>query len=191
MTVNRDHSKRIARMRMSLEGLSVGDAFGERFFLHPNVVESLIEDRAMPHSPWPCTDDTVMALSIVDVLEEHGEIHQDQLATYFASRYSADPARGYGRTAHHILRNIAAGEDWRDVAPAAFSDGMGSKGNGSAMRSAPLCAYFENDAAPRRNRPPYRPKSHMLTSKAVLERWQSLLRPRPSRHYCPARSCSQ
>jgi ADP-ribosylglycohydrolase len=146
MTNSHEHSKRIARMRVSLEGLSVGDAFGERFFLHPNVVESLIEDRAMPRSPWPCTDDTVMALSIVDVLEEHGEIQQDKLATYFASRYSADPGRGYGPTAHRILRNIAAGEDWREVAPAAF-DGMGSMGNGGAMRAAPIGAYFENDAA--------------------------------------------
>src|SRR6478735_1597090 len=144
MTNNQDHSKRIARAKRSLEGLSVGDAFGERFFLHPNVVDSLIEDRAMPRAPWACTDDTVMALSVVEVLEEHGEIHQDKLATYFASRYSADPQRGYGRTAHHILRGIAAGDDWRDVARAAF-DGMGSMGNGGAMRAAPIGAYFEND----------------------------------------------
>jgi ADP-ribosylglycohydrolase len=128
-----------------LDGLSVGDSFGERFFIHPDVVESLIEDRAMPRAPWACTDDTIMALSIVEVLEEHGEIHQDKLAAYFALRYSADPQRGYGRTARRILRSIAAGENWRDVAPAAF-EGMGSMGNGGAMRAAPIGAYFENDA---------------------------------------------
>jgi ADP-ribosylglycohydrolase len=145
MTNNHDNSKRIARMRVSLEGLSVGDAFGERFFLHPDAVECLIEDRTLPRAPWSCTDDTIMALSIVEVLEEHGEIHQDKLATYFASRYSADPRRGYGATAHRILRSIAAGENWREVAPAAF-EGMGSMGNGGAMRAAPIGAYFENDA---------------------------------------------
>src|ERR1700750_647416 len=124
MTNNHDHLKRIARAKKSPEGLSVGDAFGERFFIHPDVVESLIEDRAIPRAPWACTDDTIMALSIVDVLEEHGEIHQDKLATYFASGYSADPQRGYGATAHRILRSIGAGESWRTVAPAAF-EGMG------------------------------------------------------------------
>ncbi len=33
------------RMRLSLDGLSVGDAFGEGFFSNPNVVEGLIAAR--------------------------------------------------------------------------------------------------------------------------------------------------
>ncbi|ACC80064.1 ADP-ribosylglycohydrolase family protein [Nostoc punctiforme] len=53
---------RLLRAQSSLEGLSVGDAFGERFFLHPDVVESLIVSRAIPASPWYYTDDTQMAL---------------------------------------------------------------------------------------------------------------------------------
>ncbi|MEH2273378.1 MAG: hypothetical protein V7K40_00740 [Nostoc sp.] len=35
----------------SLEGLSVGNAFGERFFLHPDVAENLIVARPIPASP--------------------------------------------------------------------------------------------------------------------------------------------
>ncbi|WP_292772576.1 hypothetical protein [Nostoc sp. NOS(2021)] len=42
---------RLIRAQHSLEGLSVGDAFGERFFLHPDVAENLIVARAIPASP--------------------------------------------------------------------------------------------------------------------------------------------
>ena len=52
--------------------------------------------------------------------------------------------RGYGGTAHSILRSIGEGQDWRDVASGAF-DGMGSMGNGAAMRVAPVGAYFADD----------------------------------------------
>lgn len=49
------------RARIALEGLSVGDAFGERFFVHPDVVGRLIMEWALPAPPWPYTDDTEMA----------------------------------------------------------------------------------------------------------------------------------
>ena len=140
------HAARMARARTSLEGLSLGDAFGERFFVSPSTVEGLIAQRAMPAAPWRCTDDTVMALSIVDVLEEHGGIDQERLAHHFGRRYLADRHRGYGPTAHDILLAIAQGEPWQRAAGDVF-DGTGSMGNGGAMRVAPVGAYFENDPA--------------------------------------------
>jgi len=48
----------IQRARCSLEGLSVGDAFGETFFINPDVVEGLIEQRALASRTWNYTDDT-------------------------------------------------------------------------------------------------------------------------------------
>jgi hypothetical protein len=84
--------ERLARARASLRGLSVGDAFGERFFTNPRTVEQLIESRAVPAPPWSYTDDTVMAISIVDVLADLGSIDGDRLADYFAARYRLDPA---------------------------------------------------------------------------------------------------
>lgn len=100
-----DHSTRMARARarISLEGLSVGDAFGERFFANPWTVEDRIDRRSLPRAPWMFTDDTVMAVSIVDVLEEQGRIDPDRLAELFAARYMLDRGRGYGGTAHRIL----------------------------------------------------------------------------------------
>jgi ADP-ribosylglycohydrolase len=126
----------------SLEGLSVGDAFGERFFLHSDVVESLVAARAIPASPWYYTDDTQMALSIVSILRECGEIDQDKLAQSFAKYYVRD--RGYGAAMHKLLVQIQNGEPWQKVASSLF-DGQGSYGNGAAMRVAPVGAYFADD----------------------------------------------
>ena len=47
------HQERLARARQSLEGLSCGDAFGERFFLPEEVALPLIRRRALPAPPWP------------------------------------------------------------------------------------------------------------------------------------------
>lgn len=85
-----------------------------------------------------------MALSIVEQLEAHGEIHQDRLARAFAAKYAADPHRGYGGMAHVLLQAMHQGGDWRNLAPAAF-EGTGSMGNGGAMRAAPIGGYFADD----------------------------------------------
>ncbi|MES2570829.1 MAG: ADP-ribosylglycohydrolase family protein, partial [Verrucomicrobiota bacterium] len=97
-----------------------------------------------PPAPWHYTDDTVMALSVYRCLEEHRGIHRERLAELFASEYRRDWRRGYGGTAHSILRAIGEGASWQDAAGSAFS-GMGSMGNGGAMRVAPLGAYFADD----------------------------------------------
>ena len=137
-----DHDARMDRARLSLAGLSVGDAFGERFFAHPDVVEGLIRSRAIPAPPWRFTDDTMMALSVVEVLGRHGGIDQDDLARSFAARY--DGTRGYGPAMHGLLARIRAGEPWGEASPSLFG-GEGTFGNGAAMRVAPVGAYFADD----------------------------------------------
>jgi ADP-ribosylglycohydrolase len=146
MALPADHLVRLGRARVALEGLSVGDAFGERFFYPSPLVEGLIAVRAVPAPPWGYTDDTEMALAIVEVLEAVGYVNQDLLAGSFARRYVANPRRGYGPTAHEILAAIAVGTPWREAARAPF-DGRGSLGNGGAMRAAPLGAYYADDFA--------------------------------------------
>ncbi len=139
-----DDSASLTRAEISLEGLSIGDAFGQRFFsIQPNL-ESLIRNHAVPAAPWNWTDDTAMALSVVEVLRRRRGIDQDALARCFAERYAAEPARGYGATAHQILRDIGLGVPWRQAAGSVF-EGSGSMGNGAAMRVAPLGGYFADD----------------------------------------------
>jgi len=127
---------------LSLQGLSVGDAFGECFFSHSY---ELVERRELPPPPWRWTDDTYMALSIVETLEKHGGVDQDILAQAFALRYRQESWRGYGGGARHLLSQISKGADWRKAAPALFNGG--SFGNGGAMRAAPVGGYFAGQPA--------------------------------------------
>jgi ADP-ribosylglycohydrolase len=127
------------RARLSLDGLSVGDAFGERFFGPSSEVVQRISRRQLPDAPWTYTDDTEMALSIVEILDERGGIDQDLLAARFANRMQVH--RNYGQGTHAVLCGVKAGHDWRLLTQIGFR-GMGSFGNGAAMRVAPLGAFF-------------------------------------------------
>ncbi len=129
------------RALLSLDGLSIGDAFGENFF-HPQNL-SLIKSRTLPEGMWLWTDDTHMAISIVEVLRDFGTINQDELCKRFARRYMDEPHRGYGSRAHQLLRQVAQGHDWRELSPTIFNGG--SFGNGAAMRAAPIGGYFKDD----------------------------------------------
>lgn len=124
--------------KQSLDGLSVGDAFGELFFRI-----SPFQTASLPPGIWRWTDDTHMALSIVETLEKHGRIDQDFLAQAFARRFTQEPHRGYAGGAIRLLGQIASGGDWRELSPRLF--GGGSFGNGSAMRAAPIGGYFYNE----------------------------------------------
>lgn len=139
-----DHAVRVERMRLSLDGLGLGDALGESFFSRPQAAPRKLAENQIPAGPWFHTDDTEMAISIAAVLKSHGSIHQDALAKRFARRFERDPDRGYGKMTRIQLRQIVAGAEWRDTAANAFG-GQGSMGNGSAMRVAPLGAYFAED----------------------------------------------
>lgn len=132
----------IERAKLSLDGLSVGDAFGQMFF-SPEVAAAT-SNRRLPFGRWQYTDDTEMAISIVDVLSQHGQIEQDALAKCFADRFTTDSYRGYGAGARRLLMEISDGADWR-VASREMFGGSGSFGNGGAMRVAPLGAYFAED----------------------------------------------
>ncbi|RYX84062.1 crystallin J1 [bacterium] len=158
-------SARLTRALNSLEGLSVGDAFGEQFFamnllrfmdnkaahlLNYNeeafneTILKCVRARQLPIAlDWEWTDDTALALEVVAELREHEEIRPDSLARRFSSRYTRDPARGYGFAMYSLLPRLE-NEDWREAAPSLFN-GQGSYGNGSAMRVPPLGAYFADD----------------------------------------------
>jgi ADP-ribosylglycohydrolase len=135
---------RLNRALLSLDGLSVGDAFGQMLSTCARSARGVVGRQVLPSAPWWHTDDTQMAMAIVEELAAHGQIAGDSLAHRFVQRFQADPGRGYGKGARMQLEAIAAGDHWRTTSAAAFN-GRGSKGNGSAMRSAPLGAWFADD----------------------------------------------
>lgn len=150
----------------SLQGLAVGDAFGETFFMSwemavryqesgklagppydfsDDFIAQLIDIREVQPGPWRWTDDTALAIEIVECLASNGEIQCDDLARRFSLRYRGEPNRGYGGAMHSLLPRLSY-EPWHEAAPNLF-DGKGSFGNGAAMRVAPLGAYFCDDLA--------------------------------------------
>jgi len=135
----------IEAARASLLGLAVGDAFGSMLDdFGPELARKAALRLISTKRPWRWTDDTAMAISIVEVLEQHGTIDQDALAAALAARFAREPGRGYGAGAHALLTRVSAGAPWRAEAPALFK-GSGSYGNGAAMRAAPIGAYFAPD----------------------------------------------
>jgi ADP-ribosylglycohydrolase len=132
---------RLERAWASLTGLSVGDALGSQYFLRRDDHLALGDE---PDPPWHWTDDTEMACSVVAALAMHGTIDRDALALDFAER--CEPYRGYGPGGVALLQSIRDGTPWR-VAAASLGHGRGSAGNASAMRVAPLGAYFADDPA--------------------------------------------
>ncbi|ADD40143.1 ADP-ribosylglycohydrolase family protein [Stackebrandtia nassauensis] len=156
-----DTATRDRRAAASLVGLSAGDAYGNQFFdldawrqipcpgrlrqtpvYEPGHVESFLKAKLLPGGQWPWTDDSEMAFGIVAELRRNGEIDPDVLAATWASHYQLP--RDYGLSALRILDGVSEGGDWRPLSRSAF-DGAGSLGNGSAMRIAPLGAWFADD----------------------------------------------
>src|SRR5690606_4799805 len=139
------HAARMVSAHRSLLGLSVGDAFGERFFVPPiDIATWLSERRVGAEPPWRWTDDTAMAIAIVEILDELGTLAPDPLAERLAAPHWHEPWRGYGGGAHRLFEVMARGTPWR-VAAAELFGNQGSFGNGGAMRVAPLGAYFADD----------------------------------------------
>ena len=134
----------LERAAISLEGLSVGDAFGECFFGPEDWADGQIRSRTLAPSPWVYTDDTEMAIAITEQLAERGQIDQSALARAFVRRFAAEPDRGYGSGAVRLLQEFRQGIPWQQASSALF-DGQGSMGNGGAMRAAPIGAFFAED----------------------------------------------
>lgn len=137
-----DHLERVRRALLSLEGLAIADAIGEMLAYRHHQAAAIIE-KGLPAGPWFRTDDSEMAISIVEGLKLHGYVHQDALARRFAWRYEREPDRGYGSMTRAQLNEIVRGGNWRQGAANAFG-GQGSMGNGGAMRVAPVGGYFSD-----------------------------------------------
>ncbi|WP_165872134.1 ADP-ribosylglycohydrolase family protein [Tenacibaculum sp. M341] len=132
---------RIALAKQSLTGISIGDAFGDSFFRNRDEVEIALSNKTIPETQWRFTDDTIMAIPILQSLEEFGEVNQDFIAVKFAENYEKDRHRGYGPSMHRKLMDMKGNTDWLSISKSSFN-GSGSMGNGGAMRVALIGAYF-------------------------------------------------
>ncbi|MEM1348829.1 MAG: ADP-ribosylglycohydrolase family protein, partial [Myxococcota bacterium] len=124
---------------------AVGDAFGEQFFTESALVEAALEQRQPPAKPpWRWTDDTAMAMEVVESLRACEGLDADDLASRLLKRYIREPWRGYGGGTHRLFEEMKRGVPWQSAAMELFGN-QGSYGNGAAMRVAPVGAYFADD----------------------------------------------
>ena len=47
-----NRTERIKKALLSLEGLSIGDSFGQNFFIEQNKARQLIDSQTLPNKPW-------------------------------------------------------------------------------------------------------------------------------------------
>ncbi len=131
------------RCRISLTGLLVGDAIGDRFAVHPGLAGSLAKARALPSPPWYFTNNTQMALSIASALKLANPIDLDVLTQSFIDNY--DPHRERSLNAIQVLKTLTVEEDLgREMLEEILSK-RDPYGNSAAARAALIGAYFADN----------------------------------------------
>src|SRR6266566_2886728 len=146
---------RLDLMDAALAGLSVGDAFGDQFFLAANRGLSPDDE---PPGPWEWSDDTELACSVADVLRRLGRIDQDELAAMSAARF--DPSRRYGAGLWNCWSRY--GPACHGGKPARRSSAAGAPTETAARCGSPRWALTTSGTRPEPQlRPRRRPRSHM------------------------------
>jgi poly(ADP-ribose) glycohydrolase ARH3 len=138
--MNRPVQYPLEKIEGILLGTFLGDAIGAPFngWL-PEDIPPLDVNYIAEHPPRTYTDDTQMSISVFEEMLENGSINQQSLVQRFLKRFS--PWRGYGGG---MLEVIEQWKDGRDIESAARSmyGGIGSFGDGAAMRAGPVSPFF-------------------------------------------------
>jgi ADP-ribosylglycohydrolase len=127
----------------ALIGTFVGDALGMPFEGLPRrAVPRSVEMTEARLGRGTYTDDTQMMIALAESLIAQGRIDGPCLARAFLDAYEVD--RGYGGGTRRVF------ELWRSGVAVALAasqvfDGQGSRGNGAAMRIAPVAVLFRDD----------------------------------------------
>jgi poly(ADP-ribose) glycohydrolase ARH3 len=130
----------LERARGALLGTFVGDALGMPFEgATAGEIPFEVEMVAARRGRGTYTDDTQMMIALAESLIERGRVDEEHLARSFLQAY--DPDRGYGAGTRRVF------ELWQEGAPVATAaaqlfGGQGSRGNGAAMRIAPVAVRY-------------------------------------------------
>jgi len=131
------------RAHGALLGTFVGDALGMPFEGLPQIdVPAAVEMIAARRGLGTYTDDTQMMIAVAESLIARGRVDEQHLARAFQAGY--DPDRGYGGGTRRVFELWATGTPIASAAAQIFG-GQGSRGNGAAMRIAPVAVLFCED----------------------------------------------
>jgi len=133
------------RRRGALLGCCVGDAFGRPFegiSRSDARLASLLGGRARSADAWDYSDDTQMMISVAESFLRCGKVDAVDLLDKLVANY--EPARGYGKGMKRICEALLAGARHDQIAARSWAEG--SRGNGAAVRVAPLACAIHDEA---------------------------------------------
>lgn len=138
----------VSKAQAIIYGLALGDALGWPIEFLPMQKITVIYGQAgiqEPPSPALYTDDTQTSLVIAEALIRAGNQDVDSLMAEVARGLiawsnSPDNDRAPGHTVTEAVRTLEAGVPW-------YEAGSPAKGNGSAIRVAPIGYYYQKDPA--------------------------------------------
>jgi poly(ADP-ribose) glycohydrolase ARH3 len=123
------------RARGALLGSIVGDAFGAPLEGTSQAdAASLVERRKRDRGPWRYTDDGAMTVAVAEAIVAANTAEVSHLFRHLSRHY--EPARGFGRGMKMALSAFDSGVTWDQCALRAWPEG--SRGNGGAVRIAPI-----------------------------------------------------
>ncbi len=134
------------RLRGALLGCCVGDSFGRPFegVARSDVrLSAQLDARAAGAGPWDYSDDTEMMISVAESFLRCGRVEPMDLLNKMVSNY--EPARGYGRGMKRVFKALHAGVRHDEIARSSWVEG--ARGNGAAVRVAPLACAIHTGAA--------------------------------------------
>jgi poly(ADP-ribose) glycohydrolase ARH3 len=133
----------LERARGALLGTFVGDALGMPFEgVAHNEIPFEVEMVPARRGRGTYTDDTQMMIALAESLVERGRVEEEHLARCFHEAY--EPDRGYGSGTRRVFELWATGTPVATAAARLFG-GEGSRGNGAAMRIAPISVRYADD----------------------------------------------
>lgn len=131
-----------AKFLGSMLGTALGDAVGEMAFAGPGEAELRQEIERADLLTY--TDDTTMAIGLAESIIEQGRIDVQHLGDTFKANFDREPWRGYAAGPPMIFSLVKRrGVTYVDAAKSLFG-GLGSFGNGAAMRIAPVGLFFHD-----------------------------------------------
>jgi poly(ADP-ribose) glycohydrolase ARH3 len=125
-------------------GSALGDAIGELAFRYPEKEHLCAQVERSTFLRY--TDDTAMAIGLAESLTKLRMIDQRNLGETFSRNYAREPWRGYAMGPPSIFAQVKrSGISYAEAARTLFG-GLGSFGNGAAMRIAPVGLFFHSAA---------------------------------------------
>jgi len=121
-------------------GCSLGDALGSKY--EGLSMTNITLANAEFTGKW--TDDTHMMIGVAESLIECGGFNGEHMTWTFVHNWQREPWRGYGPGPLEVFRMILTGTPWFKAAKRLYG-GLGSLGNGGAMRITPIALLYYDD----------------------------------------------